>query len=180
MEELSAFLHAIPSAAASPLALVAYLAAIGAWTLIAWRVRRHSILLAHIHQLPEADRIRAVQMELGYVEIRKGLSAEQHLRSRIHTFLLIGFLAICVTVVVIAGMALYKSRDQKERADEYIRQLLGSPSSQYRSAANTLANGRQMISEAATEIKPPLSKEELDAVRAGSGNLHKAIGGVSA
>ena len=39
MDEFSAFLKAIPSAAASPLALVAYLAAVGAWLAIAWRLK---------------------------------------------------------------------------------------------------------------------------------------------
>jgi hypothetical protein len=87
MEEITAFTKAIPSAAASPLALVAYLATLGAWTLITWRVRRFRELLQKIELLPEPDRIKALQMELGYVPVLKGLTAEQYLRSRIHTLL---------------------------------------------------------------------------------------------
>jgi hypothetical protein len=162
MEEILAFLKAIPAAAASPLALVAYLATVGAWTLIAWRVRRHSALLANIQHLPETDRIKAIQMELGYVEIPGGLTAEQYLRSRIHTFTFSGFVAVCVTAIIIAGMAFYKRHEQRDRADEYIREILGSPSSQYMSTVNTLANGAQMVSEAAAVIRPPLSKGELE------------------
>jgi hypothetical protein len=162
MEEIIASLKAIPAAAASPLALIAYLATVGAWTLIAWRVRRHAVLLAHIQHLPLEDRIKAIQMELGYVEVPKGLSAEQYLRSRIHSFVFSGFVVLCAALVIIAGMAFYKRHEQSDRADNLIRQILGSPASSYMSAVNTLSNGRQMIAEAAGQIRPPLSKSELD------------------
>jgi hypothetical protein len=161
MEEILATLKAIPAAAASPLALVAYLATVGAWTLIAWRVRRHSALLAHLHHLPEKDRITAIQMELGYVDVPKGLTAEQYLRSRIHSFVFAGYIALCVTGIVIAGMAFYKRNDAKDRADEYIREILDSPRTGYMSSTNVLSNGKQMVEEAAAEVRPPLSKGDL-------------------
>jgi hypothetical protein len=74
---------------------------------------------------------------------------------------LIGFLAICVVVVVIAAISVSRVYEQSKRSDELIRQILGSPSSATMSATNMLADGATMITEAAAEIKPPLSNSQL-------------------
>jgi hypothetical protein len=162
MEEILATLKAIPAAATSPLALVAYLATVGAWTLIAWRVRRHSILVANIDKFPAADRKAVIGAELGHVDVPEGLSAEQFLRARIHGYVFMGWIALCITTVVVVATAFYKRNDKKDRADAYIREFLDSPSSTYMSSVNTLANGRQMISDAAGDVAPQLSKQQLD------------------
>lgn len=168
MEPIGAFLKAIPAAAASPLALVAYLATVIAWTLVALRVNRFKILMERIDKLPEADRIEAIRIETGRV-VPKGMTAEQYLRSRIQLFIFIGFLVLCATAAFVASMALIRVYEQKARADGYIIEILGEANasavdaqSPYKSAVSTLENGSTMIREAQAEIKPPLSKAELN------------------
>jgi hypothetical protein len=79
-EGFAGFLNAIPSAATSPLALVAYVVAAAAWTAIAWRVRRFNILMKYILTLPEADRRPTIEAEFGYIRIPEGITGEQYLR----------------------------------------------------------------------------------------------------
>ncbi|MET4754578.1 hypothetical protein [Bradyrhizobium sp. RT11b] len=168
MEQIGAFLNAIPAAAANPLALIAYLATVVAWTLVAMRVNRFKILMDRIEKLPEKDRIEAIRIETGRV-VPKGMTAEQYLRSRIHLFILIGFLVLCATASFVASMALIRVYEQKARADGYIIEILGEANSSavdarspYKSAISTLENGPIMIREAQAEIRPPPSKAELD------------------
>ncbi|WP_342724161.1 hypothetical protein AAFG07_34565 [Bradyrhizobium sp. B097] len=167
IEEIGAFLNAIPAAAASPLALIAYLATVLAWTLIAWRVKRFQILMDKIEKLKEEDRLEAIRIETGRI-VPKGMTAEQYLRSRIHFFMFAGFLAFCATAAFVASMALIRVYEQKARADGYINEILGQPASStleapspYKSAINTLSNGRTMIAEAQDELKP---KADLDRI----------------
>jgi hypothetical protein len=160
MDEFSAFLKAIPSAAASPLALVAYLAAVGAWLAIAWRLKIVQAVSVQLPHLPEEKRPDVILAALGQ-QVPPHLSAEQFLRGKRDFYVLIGFLAICVVVVVIAAISVSRVYEQSKRSDELIRQILGSPSSAAMSATNILANGATMITEAAAEIKPPLSNSQL-------------------
>jgi hypothetical protein len=161
MEQLSAFLNAIPSAAASPLALIAYLATLVAWTLVAMRVNRFKILMDRIEKLPEKDRIDAIKAEIGR-DVPEGMSAEQFLRSRIHLFVLVGFLVFCATATFVASMALIRVYEQMARADGFINEVLSDPPSTYRSSFNMIANGAGMIREGGQEIKPPLSKDDME------------------
>jgi hypothetical protein len=107
LPELSKLLAAIPEAAKSPYSLIAYAIAVAAWTAIAWRVQRHKILLTHIRALPPNDRLPAIRAEMGLPSLANDLTAEQYLRSRIHTFLFVGYLftgAVVVIVLVVAYM----------------------------------------------------------------------------
>jgi hypothetical protein len=79
-------------------------------------------------------------------------------------YLFAGFLALCLTVTVVAAMGFYRIYEQKARADGYINEVLDAPSSEYQSAVDALANGAQMIAEARSEIRPPLSSAELQDV----------------
>jgi hypothetical protein len=162
MDVIIAFIRAIPSAAASPLALIAYLATLVAWVIIAFRVNRFRELMKRIELLPEADRLAAIKAEMGRVDVPRGLTGEQYLRMRIHTFLLIAFLALCGTVATVGLKAGYDVYQQMIRADNLTREILAPPSSDYMSAVNTLSNGPQMVMEAAAEIRPSMSKAELD------------------
>lgn len=92
-----------------------------------------------------------------------GLTGEQYLRKRKDTFVFGGFLVLCGTVVIVIVTAGYDVYQQKSRADNLSREVLSVPSPDYMSAANTLANGPQMVEQAAAEIHPPLSDAELDA-----------------
>jgi hypothetical protein len=96
----SAF-SALPTVATHPLAFVAYIVVVLAWVIIAWRVRRNNNLLKHLDKLPEADRLTALQNEIGHVPVKGGLSPAQYLRSRIHFFYFLGFAILCLTVLTI-------------------------------------------------------------------------------
>jgi hypothetical protein len=160
MGGFSAFLEAIPSAAASPLALVTYLAAVGAWLAIAWRLRIVQAVSRALPDLPKNQRADAIKLALNRA-VPPNLTPEQFLRGQRDFYILIGFIAICVVVVVIAAISVSRVYNQSKRSDELIRQILGSPPTAAMSAANMLANGETMIKEAATEIKPPLSNAQL-------------------
>jgi hypothetical protein len=101
------FLAAIQSAATNPLAYGAYVITVAAWVIIAWRISRHRILLEHISALPPQDRLSALSLEMGTVQVKGGLSPEQWLRSRIHAYYFGGFCVVCATIFGIAAMAYY-------------------------------------------------------------------------
>ena len=81
MDFLTRALGALPEAAKSPYAFVAYIVALGAWVLVSLRVTRNKNLLKQLVHLPQRDRLRALQAEMGQVPIREGLSPEQYFRS---------------------------------------------------------------------------------------------------
>src|SRR5918911_1438097 len=105
MTFLSAALKAIPAAATSPLALAAYVMALAAWTLIAYRVNRSKVLLEHITALPERDRLAALQTEIGYVKLRRGLSPTQWLAAQRQKYFFAGFLAVCGVLIIVFAIA---------------------------------------------------------------------------
>ena len=102
-------LQALPHVAASPLAMFAYIISIGAYVVVALRVRRHKNLLEHLTALPEKDRLKALETELGATKFRAGISAEQWLRSRIHYYYYMAFLATCITIIIIVSLVLYRT-----------------------------------------------------------------------
>jgi hypothetical protein len=101
------FLTALQTAASNPLAYAAYMATLIAWFVIAWKVHRHQILLKHINFLPEKDRLTAISLEMGTVQVKGGVSPEQWLRSRIQTYYLVGFCVMCLTIFAIVALAFY-------------------------------------------------------------------------
>ena len=105
---MSPFLKALPITATSPTAYAAYVLTLLAWGIIAWRVKRHKILLTHLESLPPEDRLSAIKAEMGVIEIKGGVSADQWLRSRIHTFYLVGFLVLCATLFTIGALAMFQ------------------------------------------------------------------------
>lgn len=104
---MDTFLKALPITATSPTAYAAYITTVIAWLLIAWRVRRYKVLLDHIESLPARDRLTAVKAEMGFVQIKGGVTAEQWLRSRVHTFYLVGFCVVCITILAVTALAVF-------------------------------------------------------------------------
>ena len=125
---ISGFIRASPSAAASPLALAAYLATLVAWVIIAYRVSRFREQMRRIEQLHPKDRLDAIAIEIGRV-VPPGLTGEQYLQMRIHTFIFIGFLALCGTASTVAVKAGYDFYQQMIRADNLTREVLVPPNS---------------------------------------------------
>ena len=169
-EVMAGFLNAIPSAAASPLALIAYLAALAAWVAIVFNTRRLTILMKDIRRLPEPDRIVAIREVLGRVHIPKGVTGAQFLTQRKHTYVFWGFIALCGVIVLVIGMSFYRFYERRAVADAMIIDILGSSSSaptasrsNFMSAVNVLSNGPAMVEQAGAQIQPPMSSSELKA-----------------
>ena len=107
---LKTALDALPDAAKSPLALIAYLGVIGAWSAIAWRVKRNKQLLKHLDKLPERDRLNALQLEMGTIPLPRGLSPDQWLKARIQRYYFLGFAIVCIVAVIIFAIASFKAK----------------------------------------------------------------------
>ncbi|WP_029874786.1 hypothetical protein [Rhizobium leguminosarum] len=105
MEFLTSAFQAIPQAAASPYALVAYVVAVLAWVAIAYRVRRNEIVITNIDKLPPGDRRVALEAEMGSAVVNGGISPEHWLKQKRQFYYFLGFLAllsVCVCVFVVA------------------------------------------------------------------------------
>jgi len=107
---LSSLISAIPSAATSPYALVAYALAAAVYALSVWRVSRNKNLLANLQKLPPKDRRKALEREMGS-NLAPKISAEQWVRSRIHRYYFFAFLATCAALVTIVALALFARTD---------------------------------------------------------------------
>jgi hypothetical protein len=105
MDSLKSLLAALPSAASSPYAFVAYISVLVGWVIIALKVKRNAQLLAHIDKLPPKDRLVALQLEMGTVNIKEDMTPEQWLRARVHSYLFFGFSILCLAAVVIFVVA---------------------------------------------------------------------------
>jgi hypothetical protein len=106
-EDFAAIIKALPGAASNPLALVAYLATIASWTLIAFRVRRHGALLAKLSLFPEGDRLEAVKAEMGGRDLPPGMTPELYVRQRRDALVLYGVLAFAAAAVIIVAIAFF-------------------------------------------------------------------------
>ena len=108
--DFKSLVSALPSAATSPFAFAAYVLVVAAWVVIALRLKRNRQLLDHIEKLPQADRLKALQLEMGAVQVRSGLTADQWLRSRVHLYYFLGFCVGCVAAVVVFAIAVTTTR----------------------------------------------------------------------
>jgi hypothetical protein len=118
-------LEALPDAAQNPLALLGYLAAIAAWTFVAVRVRRNRNLLANLEKLPEGDRLRALQMEMGTVQLRSGLTANEWLRSQTIRYYFWAFIALCAVVVLVFAIASFNAKGHPPDPDYVQKRTVG-------------------------------------------------------
>jgi hypothetical protein len=105
MEFLKSLVSALPGAASSAFALVAYISVVVGWVIIALKVKRNAQLLARIDKLPSKDRLTAIQLEMGAVKIKDDLTPEQWIRARVHNYLFLGFVILCLARVVVLVVA---------------------------------------------------------------------------
>lgn len=137
--ELRELISALPQAAASPYALVAYVFLIASSTVLTWRVKRNKNLLQNLEKIPEEQRAEVLIKEMGSVQ-PSGISEEQWIKHKIHQYYLMAFLAliVCSTVVVVVAYT-DSNRTSKARWDspatlnelkngldrEYVKSILG-------------------------------------------------------
>jgi tetratricopeptide (TPR) repeat protein len=105
LDFLRSLLAAIPAAAASPSAFAAYAMVVAAYVFTVWQVTRNRSLLENLEKLAPKDRVKALEIAIGGVRLRSGISPEQWVRSRIHRYYLFAFLATCAVIVAVFGIA---------------------------------------------------------------------------
>jgi len=99
-------LKILPEISSSPVALFCYVVTIAAWAYFGVSVRRHKNLLNNLEKLRPEDRLKALESQLGEGKLRRGLDPEQWLRSRIHKYFFLAFLAGCTTLLVIVALVI--------------------------------------------------------------------------
>jgi hypothetical protein len=100
------FLSVLPQIATSPAAVLAYIVVTLTWLVLGSRVKRNAQLLKQLSTLPERDRLKALEAEMGTVRLKEGLSPEQYIRSKIHQYIFVGLLALLVVGGLILLVAL--------------------------------------------------------------------------
>jgi hypothetical protein len=110
---MDALIQAIPIAATSPYALMAYLIAAVVFTVGGIRLRMARLLLEKIESVPRGERRRAMEISTGTV-LPDSISPEQWIRNnRIRWKFLIAITTILVSAVVIV-IALSRPRDSQD------------------------------------------------------------------
>ena len=147
---LRSAISAIPKTAQSPLALAAYLAAIAAWVLVAFRVNRNKSLLANLQKLPEGDRLAALRLEMVDIPIPDSVTPKDWLRARNQRYYFWGYVALCVVIILLFAMASFTAARE---------------ASVFKNSAEDIRNASKSIENA----NDPLERERsgLDAVQLG-------------
>src|ERR1700682_151082 len=104
MDVLLGTLKSLPTIAGSPLAIIAYLAVIGAWLLSHMRTARFKVLMDRIVTLPAADRKAAIALEMNTV-IPEAISAEELLRGKRQFYMMVAYVLTLLAVVLLLTLA---------------------------------------------------------------------------
>ena len=105
-------LGALPQAAQSPYAFLAYAIVILAWLSIAWRIKRNRQLLKKIDAVPEGQRRDLLLAEMD-TPIPPNLSPAEWLASRRQMYFLVALLCLIGATVVVLVIALASPRPAK-------------------------------------------------------------------
>lgn len=120
--------ESLPVVASHPFSFIAYLTVLLCWLIIAYKIKRNKQLLLNIDKLPEKDRIKAIELEMGAVKVSSNLTADQWVKSRIHFYYLIGFSIVCFLVLLIFVISIVSSSgiydDVKEEKQIYYEIIL--------------------------------------------------------
>ena len=105
----SQIFNAIPAAASSPLALVAYGIAVGALVAVAWSVTRQRNILKKLKTIPESRREQALRIAMGPT-LKGGMTASEWIRARIHLYIFLAFMISCFIAIVILLDATFRTK----------------------------------------------------------------------
>lgn len=109
---------ALPAVATSWQAAIGYVALVVAFIVVSLKVTRNKNVLNKLKSLPEKDRARVLQMEMGAAYLAAGLSPEQWLQQQRQRFYFVGFLAVCVLAVALGLAATPPNLEgERERAE---------------------------------------------------------------
>jgi hypothetical protein len=108
MNFFTELLKGLPAAASSLYGLIAYTVTVLAWAVIAWRVKRNAQLLKHLNSLPETDRFAALQMEMGGIHLKEGVTPDHWLKYQTKRYLMIGYICSVVCLLLVLVIATFK------------------------------------------------------------------------
>lgn len=119
---------ALPAAAKSWPALIAYLGATTAFVVVSLKVNRNKNLLAKIKSIPERDVAQVLQMEMGAAYLSAGLSPQQWLQQQRQRYYFVAFLVVCLLIAALLIAARFSKvidpELQKQQAQETALQFL--------------------------------------------------------
>lgn len=107
------FLESIHTAAANPLALVAYLAAVAAWVVLVIRTRRISIVMRHLDAFPEKDRRAVLEAEMG-ARLPAQISPATWLKARRQTYAFLFLLVLLLALLALVAIAKWGIRSSPD------------------------------------------------------------------
>jgi hypothetical protein len=175
VDAIAAFLRAIPSAAASPLALVAYLAIAIAWVVLSYRKGLIGAVGVHLPNIPEDKRPELLKTVLPGGDVPVGYTAEHYNANKNADRKLYAFYAVLATIVIVLAIAGYKAHNELDRSDGMIGEILDNPQT-YRTALANLDRGTDLVAGAeedqAGDIPSNMSANDLgnmiDSMRMGN------------
>jgi hypothetical protein len=161
VETLAAFLKAIPSAAASPLALVAYLVIVIAWVVLSYRKGLIGAVGPHLQNVPKNKRAELLKAVLPGGDTPVGYTAEHYNANRNADRKLYAFYAVLATIVIVLAIAGYKAHNELDRSDGMIGEILDNPQT-IRTALANLERGPDLVA-GAEEDRPGDIPQDISA-----------------
>lgn len=161
VDTIAAFLKAIPSAAVSPLALIAYLAAAIAWVILSYRpglIKALGDQLSHVSKKNAADLLRAT---LPGGDAPADYTADHYNANKNADRKLYAFYAVLATIVLVLAIAGYKAHTELDRADGMIGEILDNPQS-IRTVLANLERGPDLVA-GAEEDRPGDIPQDISA-----------------
>lgn len=152
MNAIAAFLKAIPSAATSPLALIAYLAVIIAWVVLSYRRALIDGLGPLLPNISKNKRDKLLRMVLPGGDVPADYTADHYNANKNSERKLYALYAVLATVVIILAIAGYKAHNELDRSDGMIGEILDNPQT-FRGALANLDRGVELV-EGASEARP--------------------------
>ena len=110
------FLSALSEVSKSSYSFVAYILLIVAWVVIGLRVKRNGQLLKNLEKLPEKDRLKALELEMGTPRLTKGITPEQWLKARNQKYLFLGFAFLLILILIIVVLS-FNSFSKNKKVD---------------------------------------------------------------
>jgi hypothetical protein len=111
-ETLKAVSEIITAAKSSPLALMALVVLLATWVIVTLQVKKSAVALKHLSDVPEKDRLKALEVAMGSVPMKAKLSPEQWLRNRVYQLGFFAFALVCLVVLLLVAMAQYGKQEE--------------------------------------------------------------------
>lgn len=183
MDFIKLAFEVLPTTAKHPFAFVGYIVVTLSWVALAWKVKRNNILLSHLQKLPKKDRLEALRLEMGAIQLKEGLSPEQWIRYRQHIYYFIAFLVGCLAVVVMFAIVAVQTSKLESSTAELIA-ILKERESKFVKDLDHLygsfqGDGSQKTKEELKSLKADvleINKKRIDALRNGNLVLAHEIG----